>query len=137
MHPLLKILDPSPEPSLLARVILDLDWLHGEPLAANLTSGKFPATSSSRDTLLTYCYLGHYPWNAIYIYYMTLCAKDLFFLGHRCLIIKNKTETAVINIVSFLIFIALTQVRVLFDTFLKVSDLSNGHFRSPCFQNVC
>ena len=51
---------------------------------------------------------------------MTLCAKDLFFLGHRCLIIKNITETAVINIVSFLIFIALTQVRVLFDTFLKM-----------------
>ena len=68
---------------------------------------------------------------------MTLCAKNRVFLGHRCLIIKNKTETAVINIVSFLIFIALTQVRVLFDTFLKVSDLSNGHFRSPCFQNVC
>ena len=63
----------APEPSLLARVILDLGWLHGEPLTANLTSGKFPATPSSRDTLLTYCYLGHYPWNAIYILYDTLC----------------------------------------------------------------
>ena len=47
--------------SLLAHVIFYLGWVHEKPLTANLTSWKFPATGSSLDTLLTYCYLGHYP----------------------------------------------------------------------------
>ena len=59
---------------------------------------------------------------------MRLWARHLF-LGY-CSLIKNKTQTVVIYIVSFHIFIRLTQVCLLFDTFSKVSDLSNGHSRS-------